>query len=88
MTKTKFLGPLKDLQAIVSATRILGNWKELLPGHYQYRTQGGAVLNWWCSTGTVSFQGASEAVKELKASLFELGETQQIGQPHGVLPHC
>jgi hypothetical protein len=87
MTKTKFLGPLEDLQAIVTATRIPGYWSELLSGHYQFRTLDGAVLNWWCSTGTVSFQGTPGAAKKLQADLYDLGKTRQIGELLKALPH-
>ena len=36
---------------------------------HQIKTEDGAVLNWFESTGTVQFQGASEAKKKLEADL-------------------
>jgi hypothetical protein len=39
--------------------------------HYQYRTDDGAVLNYWRKTGTVFFQGPEFAADELKAAFLK-----------------
>lgn len=71
MRSCKFHGTLDDLQTLVGATDIPGVWRELLDGHYQFRTRQGAVLNWWSSTQTVHFQGAPCAVKGLQKALSD-----------------
>jgi hypothetical protein len=47
----------------VSRTGVTGQWRELKNGHKQFRTKGGAILNWWESTGTIQFQGRDPAMK-------------------------
>jgi hypothetical protein len=54
--KLKFLGDYKKLEKYASRTGTKGKWRELENGKKQYRTNDGAVLNWWPS-GTILFQG-------------------------------
>jgi len=51
----------------VLRTGIAGEWRDL-GDHKQYRATTGAVLNWWQSTGAISFQGV--AAEEFEAKLF------------------
>jgi hypothetical protein len=68
--KPKFLGDLKTLKRIVALTGIAGQWKQI-ESHYQYQVYTGAVLNWWPSTGTITFQGRERAADDLKAAIFK-----------------
>ena len=43
----KFLGHYTRLRKCVSRTGVAGHWRELKNGHKQFRTTGGAILNWW-----------------------------------------
>ena len=45
--KLKFLGDDKKLKKCVSRTGVSGKWRELENRQMQYRTDDGAVLNWW-----------------------------------------
>lgn len=61
----KFQGTYEALQEIVLVTGIFGDWRDL--GHQrQFRTENGAVLNWWPATGTLTFQGRYPEWDELK----------------------
>ena len=47
----KFLGDYLKLKKCVSRTGVTGQWRELKNGHKQFRTNTGAILNWWESIG-------------------------------------
>ena len=61
-----FLGNLKKLKKCVSKTGISGEWREIKNHQVQFRTDDGAILNWWESTGTITFQGRKLAIEKLK----------------------
>jgi hypothetical protein len=63
--KMKFHGNYKNLQGVMALTGIAGEWREG-ENHHQYRATNGAVLNWWKSTGTITFQGPESATNDLK----------------------
>src|SRR4029077_9907017 len=65
----KFRGRFKELQELVAGTGISGEWVESRQ-QIQYRTDSGAILNYWESTGTVNFQGSHDSAKELQAAMF------------------
>jgi hypothetical protein len=64
--KLKFLGDYAKLRKCVSRTGVTGQWREIKNHQIQYRTDDGALLNWWESTGTIVFQGRKPAVRKLK----------------------
>jgi hypothetical protein len=53
----KFRGSYGKLRKCVSWTEYEGVWRDLPNGQKQYRTENGAILNWWESSGTINFQG-------------------------------
>ncbi len=48
--------------------------------HHQYRAYDGAVLNWWKSTGTVTFQGPDVEAMALKAAFLKVVSGGGIGK--------
>jgi hypothetical protein len=48
------------------ADGVSGQWREIKGHQIQCRTDHGALLNWWESTGTVTFQGPKQAIRKLK----------------------
>ena len=64
----KIRGNFEELQELVEATGIDGEWIER-GQHKQYRADSGAILNFWESTGTVNFQGPEPAAQELEAAV-------------------
>jgi hypothetical protein len=66
-------GDFKALRKITALTHIKGEWvkNKGSEDHYQYRTDDGAVLNYWRKTGTVFFQGPEFAADELKAAFLK-----------------
>jgi hypothetical protein len=57
------------LQYAVKRTRIPGEWMNL-GNHRQFRAETGAMLNYWKTKGTITFQGRARAAAELKATLL------------------
>ncbi|PWT86635.1 MAG: hypothetical protein C5B58_01115 [Acidobacteria bacterium] len=54
----KFRGPLRQLQSIVSQCAIPGEWQfHKTNKFYRFRAAAGTILNWWPTTGTITFQG-------------------------------
>jgi hypothetical protein len=63
--KNKFVGTFEELQSLITRMGISGEWSCPALNQYQFRANTGAVLNWYKSTGTVSFQGP-----EVEAAIF------------------
>jgi hypothetical protein len=66
----KFTGKYANLRECVSRTRLDGEWRELKSGHKQYRTDDGGYLNWWKTTGTLTFQGHNSTAKQKLIQAF------------------
>lgn len=66
----KFEGEFTELKDRVSQIGYVGKWVEE-NGKVVFRSDDGAILNWWSSTKTVNFQGAPEARMKLQAAFFE-----------------
>jgi len=64
-----FHGELDELQGLVATTGIAGTWQSGANGGHQYRTKDGAQLNWWETTGTVTFTGKAAPKGRLEAAV-------------------
>jgi len=78
--KLKFHGNYKNLQQVMALTGIDGAWREG-ENHHQYRATTGAVLNWWKSTGTITFQGPKSATNDLKEAFVGVRVATQKLRP-------
>jgi hypothetical protein len=58
------------VRQVVRLTGIAGEWSTS-ENHCQFRAANGAVLNYWKSTGTITFQGPEFAAAELKAMVLQ-----------------
>lgn len=77
--KLRFREGFNALQAMVMFAGIAGEW-QLGENHYQYRANDGAVLNWWKSTGTITFQGPELVAIAFKATFSKaLAEAELTG---------
>ena len=63
-------GDFKAVRKITALTGIEGEWMKT-NNHCQYRTTCGAVLNYWKSTGRITFQGSKFAAAELRAMFLK-----------------
>jgi hypothetical protein len=59
-------GDFDALREVVEFTGIAGRWVNT-ENHCQFRSVSKAVLNYWKTTGTITFQGPELAAAELKA---------------------
>jgi hypothetical protein len=59
-------GDFDALREVIEFTGIAGQWAET-ENHCQFRAVSRAVLNYWKTTGTITFQGPELAAAELKA---------------------
>lgn len=74
----KFLGSYDGLRRCVARTRFCGVWRELPNGQSQYRTDDGAILNWWESSGTITFQGRDDGTAFENAFIAEAKAKQGL----------
>jgi hypothetical protein len=63
-------GDFKAVREVIALTGIKGEWMKI-KNLRQYRATDGAVLNYWKSTGTITFQGPEFAAAELKAMFLK-----------------
>jgi hypothetical protein len=75
-----FLGDLKKLKKCVSKTGISGQWRKIENHQVQFRTDDGAILNWWESTGTITFQGRKLAIEKLKTPFMRAARRKGLLQ--------
>jgi hypothetical protein len=66
----KFGKTFQALDSIVKCTGLKGKWRRG-ENLNQYRANSGAVLNWWESTGTLTFQGPEAAAVRLKKAFVK-----------------
>ena len=66
--KMKLSGTYEELQDTVLFIGMYGEWRDL-GNHKQFRADSGAILNWWQSTGTITFQGPRLAAEGFEAKL-------------------
>ena len=66
----KFKGDFSELKAIVDGLNCSGEWAED-DNKKAFRSEDGAVMNWWSSTGTLQFQGPQEAKEKLEGSIAQ-----------------
>ena len=74
----RFLGNYTKLQKCVLRTRLDGKWRELKAAHKQFRTHHDGVLNWWQSTGTITFQGEKSAAIELERAFTKIASAKGL----------
>lgn len=60
------MGSIEDLKAVVGMTGATGEWQEKGRGQWQFRCNDGAILNWWQTTGTISYQGPQTERQEFE----------------------
>jgi len=72
--KLKFCGHLVSLKEQLKACRVRGEWRYIEKNSlYQFKAETGENLNWWPSTGTITFQGGD---KPILAKRFARGVAQ------------
>lgn len=78
----KFRGTIEELQSLVRAAGIAGDWDDDGQGKRSFRSKDGGVLNWWPLKGTINVQGAADARERLEAAIA----SPLASQIPGVIP--
>jgi hypothetical protein len=72
-----FLGDLKKLEKCVLRTGVAGHWQKIPNHQVQFRTDDGAILNWW-ETGTIVLQGSKRAIEKLKTPFMRVAKRKGL----------
>ncbi len=72
---TKYKGSLGDLQSMLKSAGFTIETCEMKGSAQHIRTEEGAIINWWPSTGTVQYQGDKDEAARLKEALSDLTGT-------------
>jgi hypothetical protein len=72
----KFRGDYSKLKNCVLLTGFDGEWHDLKNHHKQYRTDDGGILNWWETSGTITFQGHESAAKQLAEAFIAVASAK------------
>jgi hypothetical protein len=73
---SKFRGDYSELKECVLQTGFDGEWRDLKNHHKQYRTDDGGILNWWDTSGTITFQGNGSAAKQLEEAFIAVASAK------------
>jgi predicted nucleotide-binding protein len=84
---TKFKGTIDALKARIEGAGINGKWSDDGKKH-SFRSDEGALLNWWPSTGTVNFQGKEEAMLALEAAVSSSAPVSVVGAAQKPMPYA
>jgi hypothetical protein len=73
----KFRGNYAKLQKYASLVDRDGQWRDLQYGAKQYRTDNGAILNWWEGSGKMVFQGTGPAARAFEQSFKAIASAKK-----------
>jgi len=76
--KLRFTGTFEELKEALSPIAGDGGWIELNENQMQFRHSSGGILNWFPSTGTISFQGRIDDQEKLVKVVAPLLSPDQI----------
>ncbi len=83
----RFTGTLESLRQRLSCLEGRGEWSDLNSIQKQFRHQNGGILNWYVSTGTINFQGPSDAKSTLETIVQEaMADGSSVVAPPPVHP--
>ena len=69
---TVFRGDYEKIRKCTARVNAKDHWRDLEYGGKQYRTDDGAVLNWWEKSGKVAFQGNGETALKFEQAFKAL----------------
>lgn len=68
----RFDGSYEELKEKLIQLKAAGQWSILNANQYLFRSNSGAVLNWYANTKNMTFQGHPAAAEELESLVAEL----------------
>jgi hypothetical protein len=79
----RFRGDYAKLQRYAGRVDHRGVWRDLDCGGKQYRTDDGAVLNWWKKHGKILFQGHGQAARKFEQAFKAVATRRLTGDDDG-----
>lgn len=76
----KLKGDIEQLKVVVEMTGASGEWQEKGSGHWQFRCNDGAILNWWQTSGTITCQGPQTEKQEFE-QILDLAIGKLLAEP-------
>jgi hypothetical protein len=68
----RFTETYDELKACLKSMEISGEWQVVNSNQIQFRHRNGGVMNWYPSTGSLTFQGRASASDELRSEVARL----------------
>ncbi|QKZ06786.1 anti-phage dCTP deaminase [Pseudomonas eucalypticola] len=68
----KFNGDLNELMQKLGSLAVVGEWRVVNRNQHQFRAKSKAIMNWFPSTGTVSFQGPTQAANLMRELVSQI----------------
>ncbi|RAP35726.1 DNA-binding protein [Legionella quinlivanii] len=68
----KYKDDFESLKKTVELAGCDGEWKDSSNGVKQFKANNGAVLNWWSTKGTLTFQGTSPGKEDLEKKMHSI----------------
>lgn len=81
-------GSLDDLKEALAEIDDQGAWEELNENQFRFRHRSGGILNWFPSTGTLSFQGKATGKAELRELVLSLLGTDAVDAREVAVPQA
>ncbi len=75
---TRFSGTIEELKAKLAPLDTSGSWTEVNTNQHQFRHHDGGVMNWFPSTGSITFQGKPAGRDLLQAKVSGLLHTPAV----------
>jgi hypothetical protein len=72
----RFRGNYPKLQKYVSIVDPQGRWRDLEHGGKQYRTDKGAVVNWWKASVKILFQGQGSVASKFEQAFIAVASAK------------
>lgn len=83
----RFTGEFDALQERLACLRGEGLWSDLNDNQKQFRHHNGGILNWYVSTGTINFQGPTNAKSALETIVTKvMADGSSVPTPAPALP--
>lgn len=72
----RFDGEISELKIKLSSLQQAGEWRAVNPNQYQFRAKNKGIMNWYPSTGNITFQGDTVSAEQLQALVEELLDSE------------
>lgn len=72
----RFDGEISELKIRLGSLQQAGEWRAVNPNQFQFRAKNKGIMNWYPSTGNITFQGNTVSAEQLQALVEELLDSE------------